>query len=44
VRNGRSLSLRSDDASYGKAVGPCLGIFKQFLELEFSEVHIQDAA
>src|SRR3712207_9565553 len=29
VRNGRSLSLRSDDASYGKAVGPCLRIFKR---------------
>jgi hypothetical protein len=31
VCNERSLCLRSDDASYGKAVGPCIGFFKQFL-------------
>jgi transposase len=32
VRNERSFRLRGDDTSDGKAIGPCIGFFKQFLK------------
>ncbi len=38
VLNRRGVRLRSHDALDGKTVSPCLGIFKQSLEEEFSEV------
>jgi hypothetical protein len=32
VRHKRSFRLRGDDASDGKAIGPCIGFSKQFLQ------------
>jgi hypothetical protein len=38
VRNRRGIRLRGDDAPDGEAVGPCVGVSRQSLEQEFSEV------
>jgi hypothetical protein len=38
VRHRGGLRLRGDDAAYGEAVGPCIGVSRQSLEGEFYDV------
>ena len=38
VRHRRGIRLRGDDAAYAEAVGTCVGVSRQSLEQEFSEV------
>src|SRR5829696_3950755 len=41
VCHRRGIRLRGDDAAYGEEVGPCVGISRQSLEGEFSEVELR---
>ncbi len=40
MRDRGVLCLGGDDAAYGEAVGPCVGLSRQSLEEEFSEVEL----